>query len=116
MTQTPVTTSEREHQRAAFLARAGLATAPLEALPADASTRRYFRLGGEGLLPQQLAGWVGLAGPYDFLPIGVPDVQRAFDWPRTPADSQPLFQVTSQPFASAPPALLLEKAARQALF
>ena len=64
-------------------------------------------LGGEGLLPQQLAGWVGLAGPYDFLPIGVPDVQHAFDWPRTPADSQPLFQVTSQPFASAPPALLL---------
>ena len=64
-------------------------------------------LGGEGLSPEQLAGWVGLAGPYDFLPIGVPEVQRAFDWPRTPADSQPLFHVTSQPFATAPRSLLL---------
>ncbi len=43
------------------------------------------------LAPTDLAGWVGLAGPYDFLPIGVPEVQRAFAWPNTPADSQPLF-------------------------
>jgi acetyl esterase/lipase len=64
-------------------------------------------LGAQGLSPQQLAGWVGLAGPYDFLPIGIPEVQQAFDWPRTPADSQPLFHVTSKPFATAPPALLL---------
>lgn len=64
-------------------------------------------LGGQGLSPERLAGWVGLAGPYDFLPIGVPAVQRAFDWPHTPADSQPLFHVTSQPFAEAPRSLLL---------
>lgn len=44
-----------------------------------------------GLAPRQLAGWIGLAGPYDFLPIGNPEVQVAFEWPRTPADSQPLF-------------------------
>ena len=40
--------------------------------------------------PAALAGWIGLAGPYDFLPIALPDVQRAFNWPSTPADSQPL--------------------------
>eukprot|EP01036_Dinobryon_divergens_P038213 gene38213-50118_t len=43
--------------------------------------------------PSELAGWAGLAGPYDFLPIGIPDVQRAFNWPDTPANSQPLFHV-----------------------
>jgi len=41
--------------------------------------------------PAELAGWAGLAGPYDFLPIGIPAVQRAFNWPDTPANSQPLF-------------------------
>lgn len=46
-----------------------------------------------GLRPRDIAGWVGLAGPYDFLPIGLPDVQRAFNWPQTPPDSQPLFHV-----------------------
>lgn len=43
-----------------------------------------------GLSPARLAGWIGLAGPYDFLPIGDPEVKVAFDWPRTPADSQPI--------------------------
>ena len=37
--------------------------------------------------PGELAGWAGLAGPYDFLPIGIPAVQRAFNWPDTPANS-----------------------------
>ncbi|MDZ4101270.1 MAG: alpha/beta hydrolase [Hydrogenophaga sp.] len=41
--------------------------------------------------PAELAGWAGLAGPYDFLPIGIPEVQLAFNWPDTPASSQPLF-------------------------
>lgn len=41
--------------------------------------------------PAELAGWAGLAGPYDFLPIGIPEVQVAFNWPDTPASSQPLF-------------------------
>lgn len=41
--------------------------------------------------PGELAGWAGLAGPYDFLPIGIPEVQLAFNWPDTPASSQPLF-------------------------
>lgn len=50
MTETRASSPDRESQRAAFLARAGFAGAPLIALPADASTRRYFRLSGEGLL------------------------------------------------------------------
>jgi aminoglycoside/choline kinase family phosphotransferase len=50
MTETRAFSPTREDQRAAFLARAGFAETPLIALPADASTRRYFRLSGEGLL------------------------------------------------------------------
>ncbi len=48
-------------------------------------------LGAVSMAPERLAGWVGLAGPYDFLPIGAPEAQVAFEWPQTPADSQPLF-------------------------
>jgi acetyl esterase/lipase len=55
------------------------------------------------LEPEQLAGWVGIAGPYNFLPISDPDSQRAFDWPATPADSQPVAHVSKQ----APRTLLL---------
>lgn len=56
-----------------------------------------------GLQPQQLAGWIGIAGPYDFLPIAIPEVQVAFDWPGTPADSQPLVHAS----AAAPRTLLI---------
>ncbi len=47
-------------------------------------------LGRVGLVPSRLAGWMGLAGPYDFLPIIDPEVQVAFGFPGTPADSQPI--------------------------
>ena len=50
MTDALASLPTREHQRAAFLTRAGFARALLVALPADASTRRYFRLDGAGLL------------------------------------------------------------------
>lgn len=60
-------------------------------------------LGKVGMAPQQLAGWIGIAGPYDFLPIGVREVQVAFEWPNTPPDSQALFHAK----ASSPRALLL---------
>ncbi|HSV46149.1 MAG TPA: alpha/beta hydrolase [Ramlibacter sp.] len=63
-------------------------------------------LGRHNLAPRQLAGWIGIAGPYDFLPISDPDAQRAFDWPRTPPDSQPIAQVS----AAAPRSLLLAAA------
>jgi len=60
-------------------------------------------LGAVGLSPARLAGWIGLAGPYDFLPIGDRKTQVAFGWPNTPADSQALFHASS---ASAPALLL----------
>lgn len=60
-------------------------------------------LAAEGMKPSQLAGWIGLAGPYDFLPIGDPKTQVAFNWPATPADSQPLAHASR----ASPPALLL---------
>lgn len=47
-------------------------------------------LAGQNLAPRQLAGWIGLAGPYDFLPIQNTMVQPVFDFPDTPADSQPV--------------------------
>lgn len=56
-----------------------------------------------GRQPGDLAGWIGLAGPYDFLPIRDPATQRAFGWPDTPADSQPVAHVSP----AAPPCLLL---------
>lgn len=55
------------------------------------------------LAPSRLAGWIGLAGPYDFLPIKDKKTQAAFNWPDTPKDSQPLFHASS----ASPPALLL---------
>ena len=60
-------------------------------------------LGAVGLSPARLAGWIGLAGPYDFLPIGDRKTQVAFEWPNTPPDSQALFHAGS----ASPPALLL---------
>jgi acetyl esterase/lipase len=60
-------------------------------------------LAPQGMRPSQLAGWIGLAGPYDFLPISDPDTQIAFEWPATPADSQPLMHASSR----SPRALLL---------
>ena len=60
-------------------------------------------LAAVGLSPARLAGWIGLAGPYDFLPIGDPKTQVAFEWPGTPPDSQPMFHASS----ASPPALLL---------
>ncbi len=63
-------------------------------------------LTAEGLTPTRLAGWIGLAGPYDFLPIGDRQTRIAFEWPGTPADSQPL----SHASRASPPALLLAPA------
>ncbi|WP_445286708.1 alpha/beta hydrolase [Variovorax atrisoli] len=67
-------------------------------------------LGELGASPKQLAGWIGLAGPYDFLPIGDPQVKTAFNWPDTPRDSQPLAHV-----GPASPRTLLMAASRDNL-
>jgi acetyl esterase/lipase len=37
-----------------------------------------------------LAGFIGLAGPYDFLPIENRDVRPVFSYPDSPPDSQPI--------------------------
>ena len=60
-------------------------------------------LAAVGLAPSRLAGWIGLAGPYDFLPIGDAQTRVAFNWPETSADSQPLRYASN----ASPPALLL---------
>jgi acetyl esterase/lipase len=47
-------------------------------------------LGELGLRPQMLAGFAGLAGPYDFLPIANPEVQPVFHHPDYPPRTQPI--------------------------
>jgi acetyl esterase/lipase len=47
-----------------------------------------------GLSPQQFRGFIGLAGPYNFLPIIDEGVKEVFHWPGTPPDSQPINHVT----------------------
>lgn len=46
------------------------------------------------LSPRRLAGWVGLAGPYNFLPIQDQTIKVIFGFPDTPKDSQPVAHVT----------------------
>jgi len=60
-------------------------------------------LAKQGMTPSILQGWIGLAGPYDFIPIENPDVKPVFFFPDTPSDSQPLAHVSS----IAPPSLLI---------
>ncbi len=43
----------------------------------------------------ELAGWVGLAGPYDFIPIQDPQTRETFHHPNVPKDSQPINHVKS---------------------
>jgi acetyl esterase/lipase len=49
-----------------------------------------------------VAGVIGLAGPYDFLPIKAPDIQAVFAGPEDPSDTQPI----SYAHGSAPPMFL----------
>ncbi|MGN6579615.1 MAG: alpha/beta hydrolase [Bordetella sp.] len=60
-------------------------------------------LGAHGRSPRMLAGWAGMAGPYDFLPIETRAVRPVFHYPHTPVDSQPVLHA----HAGAPPALLM---------
>lgn len=62
---------------------------------------RWLRQQGSG--PAILRGWIGLAGPYNFLPIQDETTRQVFHYPNTPRDSQPINQVS----ALAPPALLI---------
>lgn len=60
-------------------------------------------LGMHGLTPEIIQGWIGLAGPYNFLPIENPNVQPIFFHPHTPPASQPINHVGP----ASPPALLI---------
>jgi acetyl esterase/lipase len=60
-------------------------------------------LAAVGMSPRDLRGWIGLAGPYDFLPIKNPEVRPVFYWPDSPLQSQPINHVSR----GAPPALLI---------
>ncbi|SFD56598.1 alpha/beta hydrolase [Paracidovorax konjaci] len=43
-----------------------------------------------GHTPRELAGWIGLAGPYDFFPTDNPDAQPVFFHPDYPPNAQPI--------------------------
>ena len=47
-------------------------------------------LGDIGLKPSQLAGFIGLAGAYEFLPMTNPDAQPVFFHPNYPPNTQPV--------------------------
>ena len=64
-------------------------------------------LAPHGLQPSVLAGFIGLAGPYNFLPLRVDSLKPVFGYPQTPADSQPVVHAS----ASAPPSWLFTAAA-----
>ncbi|TFY88734.1 alpha/beta hydrolase [Pseudomonas nabeulensis] len=64
-------------------------------------------LSAVGLSPSIFKGWIGLAGPYDFLPIENPEVKPVFFFPDSPPDSQPINHVS----ADAPPTLLIASTA-----
>ena len=49
---------------------------------------RWLRSAGHA--PDELAGWIGLAGPYDFLPMKNRFAQPVFFHPNYPAGSQPV--------------------------
>ena len=55
-------------------------------------------LAATGHTPRELAGFIGLAGPYDFLPMTNRDAQPVFFHPNYPPDTQPMaFANTSAP-------------------
>ena len=54
------------------------------------------RLAPTGHSPTELAGWIGLAGPYDFLPMKNPDAQPVFFHPNYPPGTQPLDYATKE--------------------
>ena len=47
-------------------------------------------LKAQGQSPSALAGWIGLAGPYEFLPITNPQAQLVFSHPNYPPGTQPI--------------------------
>lgn len=70
-------------------------------------------LAGVGMKPRDLAGWIGVAGAYDFLPLEDPDFIDMFgSTPQEQARSQPINFVDGDE----PPALLLQGEADTIVF
>ena len=55
-----------------------------------------------GHTPRELAGWIGIAGPYEFLPLKPGPAQAVFFHPDYPAGTQPIDYVS----AASPPAFV----------
>jgi acetyl esterase/lipase len=55
---------------------------------------------------KRIRGFIGLASPVNFLPIQMPEARRAFNWPNTPKDTQPIEHVSKD----SPPMLLITAA------
>lgn len=60
-------------------------------------------LAPHGLAPRDLAGWIGIAGPYNFDPGAHPIARILFEWPGTPRDCLPIAHAA----AGAPRTLLV---------
>jgi acetyl esterase/lipase len=54
------------------------------------------RLAPTGRSAHELAGWIGLAGPYDFLPMKNPDTRPVFFHPNYPPGTQPIAYASAQ--------------------
>ena len=70
----------------------------------------YLRAAGGS--PDWIAGMIGLAGPYDFLPLGAPDLKDMFG----PAERYPASQPITFARAEAPPLLLLHGKADETVY
>jgi acetyl esterase/lipase len=71
-----------------------------------------------GIASQPFRGFIGLAGPYDFLPIENPDVRPVFFYPNSPPDSQPVVYAGSgspRSFLGAPESDLIVNPERNSL-
>jgi acetyl esterase/lipase len=63
-------------------------------------------LGATGHSPRELAGWIGLSGPYDFLPSTDPELRAIFELPSYVPTSQPINHTNAdapRTFLGAPP-------------
>ena len=56
-----------------------------------------------GVEPSRIKGWIGLAGPYDFLPLNDDISKAVFGFPHTARSTQPIDYAS----AASPPALLI---------
>ena len=53
-------------------------------------------LAKHGMKASALRGWIGMAGPYDFMPIENTTTRPVFHFPDTPAASQPINHVSKE--------------------